>query len=110
MSDEFSIMPNFNITYTHNGFEMTCSCHNKRYNERCHRHEIFFGTANRQKSIKYGLVVFIEPEYHNTTAYGVHFNDDLRRQMQEFAQQVAMEHYKWSKDDFRAVFGKNYID
>lgn len=48
MSDEFSIMPNFNITYMHNGFEMTCSCHNKRYNERCHRHEIFFGTANRQ--------------------------------------------------------------
>lgn len=30
--------------------------------------------------------------------------------MQEFAQQEAMKYYKWSKDDFRAVFGKNYIN
>lgn len=30
--------------------------------------------------------------------------------LKTFAQRIAMEHYKWSKDDFRAVFGKNYID
>lgn len=109
MSDEFCIMPNFDITYMHNGFEMTCHCRNKRYSERCHRHEIFFGTANRKKSIKYGLVVFIEPEFHNTTAYGVHFNNDLKQQMQKFAQQAAMKYYELSTEDFINIFGKNYL-
>ena len=109
MSDEFCIMPNFNITYMQDEIEMSCFCRNKRYNKRCHRHEIFFGSANRQKSIEYGLVVFIEPEYHNITAYGVHFNDDLRRQMQEFAQRVAMKYYEWSTEDFINIFGKNYL-
>ena len=45
------------------------------YSERLYgtvRHEIFFGTANRKKSIKYGLVVFIRPEDHNMSEYGVH--------------------------------------
>ena len=36
------------------------------------RHEIFFGTANRKKSIKYGLVVFIMPEDHNMSEDGGH--------------------------------------
>ena len=41
---------------------------------------------------------------------GVHKNASLDIKLKTLAQQVAMEHYKWSKDDFRAVFGKNYID
>lgn len=42
--------------------------------EGSHRHEVFFGTGNRQKSIKLGLVVFLTPEMHNMSNYGVHFN------------------------------------
>lgn len=110
MQDKHCIMPDFNITYNHNGYEMTCCCQNYRYSERCHRHEVFFGTANRKKSIEYGLTVFIEPEYHNATAYGVHYNSDLNKQLQAFAQQWAMQYYKWSVEDFIAVFGKNYIN
>ena len=39
-----------------------------------HRHEVFFGTANRKKSIQDGLVVFLTPERHNLSSNGVHFN------------------------------------
>lgn len=39
----------------------------------------------------------------------VHNNRTQDVKLKTLAQQVAMEHYKWSKDDFRAVFGKNYI-
>lgn len=41
------------------------------------RHEIFFGTGNRRLSIEDGLVVFLAPEMHNVTNYGVHFNRDF---------------------------------
>ena len=37
----------------------------------CERHEVFFGRAYRQKSIKDGLIVFLTPEMHRGTI-GVH--------------------------------------
>ena len=75
------------------------------------RHEIFFGTANRQKSIKYGLVVFIKPEDHNMSAYGVHCikGHDFDTYLKEYGQYIAMQTYGWNKEDFRNVFGKSYL-
>lgn len=84
------------------------------YSERVYgtvRHEIFFGTANRKKSIKYGLVVFIKPEDHNMSAYGVHnikgheFNTHLKK----LGQKRAMNEYKWTTEEFIDIFGKSYI-
>lgn len=73
-----------------------------------HRHEVFYG-ANRQKSIKYGLVVFLTPEMHNMSDYGVHFNKDLNDELRCIGQKAAMEYYGWSVDQFRDIFGANYL-
>ena len=75
------------------------------------RHEIFFGSANRKKSIQYGLVVFIKPEDHNISRYGVHCIDghEFDMYLKRYGQKIAMEHYGWSVDDFRKIFGKNYL-
>ncbi len=74
-----------------------------------HRHEVFYGTANRQKSIKYGLVVFLTPEAHNMSDKGIHANREFDLYVKRIAQRAAMEKYGWTIDDFRAIFGKNYL-
>lgn len=73
-----------------------------------HRHEIFFG-SNRQKSIKYGLVVFLAPEMHNMSKKGVHFNREFDLLLKRIAQKTAMEYYGWDVDQFRNQFGKSYL-
>lgn len=73
-----------------------------------HRHEIFFG-RNRQKSIKYGLVVFLPPELHNASSAGVHFNHEFDMKLKQAGQRAAMQYYGWDIDQFREVFGKNYL-
>ena len=73
-----------------------------------HRHEVFFG-ANRQKSIKYGLVVFLTPEMHNMSNKGVHFNREFDLQLKRIGQVAAMERYGWTVDEFRKIFGKSFL-
>lgn len=73
-----------------------------------HRHEIFFG-KNRQKSIDYGLVVFLTPEMHNMSSAGVHFNREFDLELKRIGQMAAMEYYGWTIEEFRAIFGKNYL-
>ena len=74
-----------------------------------HRHEVFGGTANRKKSIKYGLVVFLRPEMHNLSNKGIHFDIEFNIAVKQIAQLKAMEHYGWSVDEFRSKFGKSYL-
>lgn len=75
------------------------------------RHEIFFGTANRQKSIKYGLVVFIKPEDHNMSEYGVHCKKghEFDMYLKKLGQKRAMDEYEWTTSEFIEIFGKSYI-
>lgn len=77
--------------------------------DRTVRHEVFFGSANRQKSIEYGLVVFLTPEMHNMSNKGVHFNREFDLYLQRIGQERAMDYYDWTVDDFRKVFGKNWL-
>lgn len=76
-----------------------------------HRHEIFFGNANRKKSIEYGLYVYLRPKDHNMSELGVHnrlgneFNLYLKRQ----GQLQAMLEYGWTVEDFIRIFGRSYI-
>ncbi len=83
---------------------------NQRY-EGTHRHEIFFGTANRKKSIKYGLVVFIRPEDHNMSEYGVHNRKghEFNMHLKKLGQKRAMDEYGWTTSEFIDIFGKNYL-
>jgi hypothetical protein len=74
-----------------------------------HTHEIFFGTANRKKSIEYGLCAYLCGRHHNMSKQGIHFNRTLDLKIKQMAQKKAMEHYDWTIDDFRKVFGKSWL-
>lgn len=73
------------------------------------RHEIFFGRKNRQKSIEDGLVVFLTPQLHNMSDYGVHFNTTFDKELKKIGQQRWQEYYKKSEEDFIKRYGKNYL-
>lgn len=72
-----------------------------------HIHEVYYGSADRKKSIEYGCCVPLRADYHNMSNYGVHFNKalDLRlkREMQEAFEK------KYSHEKFMEVFHKNYL-
>lgn len=72
-------------------------------------HEVFFGTANRQKSIEYGLVVPLCNYHHNFSDKGVHFNRELDLKLKKIGEKAFIDHYKSSVEEFIRIFGKNYI-
>lgn len=72
------------------------------------RHEVFHG-PNRQKSIEYGLYVFLTPKAHNMSGYAVHFNRPFEEYLQAVSQQRAMEYYGWSLENWMRVIGRNYM-
>lgn len=96
MSEEFCILPpgdNYSTVRT------------TKY---CHRHEIFY-SANRQKSIKYGLVVFLTPEMHNMSNSGVHFNREFDLYLKRIGQKAWQDYYNKTKDDFLKEFKRSYL-
>ena len=73
----------------------------------CHH---VFGGANRKKSEKYGLKVYLHhKECHIFGKNSVHQNAQVDLELKAMVQERAMKHYGWSVDDFRAIFGKNYL-
>ena len=72
-----------------------------------HRHEVFFGTADRRKSIKWGLQVYLCPRHHNASKEGVHFNKDLDDRLKRYAQ-TKFEEVN-GHDVFMEIFHKNYL-
>ena len=72
-----------------------------------HCHEVFYGSANRQKSIKYGLQVWLCAKHHNASDEGVHFNNTLDILLKKYAQtefEKAFSHEKFMK-----IFRRNYL-
>lgn len=73
----------------------------------CHH---IWGGSYRKKSEKYGLKVFLHhSECHIFGRNSVHQNGEISRALKAQAQQKAMEYYGWTIDDFRNIFGKNYL-
>lgn len=96
MSREFSIMPPSPLYSTERHSNL-------------HRHEVFYGTANRKKSIRDGLVVFLTPTMHNMSDYGVHFNLLFDIHLKQIGQKAWMDHYSKTVEDFIREYGKNYL-
>ena len=86
-------------------------------------HHIFFGTANRKLSEKYGLKVWLCREHHRGDT-GVHKNAELSDNLKEIAQKTFEETYKFEdlppkitmtlkcgdmRSVFIKIFGKSYI-
>lgn len=77
--------------------------------EGSHRHEIFFGTANRQKSIEDGLVVFLKPEDHNMSNKGIHFNKEFDLYAKKKAQLRWQEFYNKTEEQFIKRYGRSWL-
>lgn len=73
-----------------------------------HCHHIF-GGANRKLSEKYGLKVWLRADWHNMSNYGVHFNKNLDLELKRVGQ-LAFESRFGTREDFRRIFGKSYLD
>ena len=71
-------------------------------------HEIFYGTANRKKSIEDGMVVNLCGEHHNLSSKGVHFDKELDLKLKQKAQKSWEERYG-SREDFVKRYGKSYL-
>ena len=70
-----------------------------------------YGGANRKKSEQYGLKVYIHHnKCHIFGKYSVHLNAELDMALKAKVQKIAMRHYGWTIEDFRNIFGKNYIE
>lgn len=72
----------------------------------CEDHHIFFGTANRKLSEKYGLKVWLCPEHHRGTRAGVHFDRKFDLELKKYAQRKFEETYD---ENFVTLFGRNYL-
>ena len=64
------------------------------------KHHIFYGTANRRLSDKYGLTVWLCREHHRGNS-GAHFNKTLDAKLKTVAEQRFKEVYPY---DFRRLF------
>lgn len=73
--------------------------------DRLEKHHIF-GGANRKLSEKYGLWVYLTHDEHNEPPNGVHFNKQLKREIQAEAQGAFEAEYP--DLDFMKIFGRNY--
>ena len=72
-----------------------------------HKHHIYYGTANRKLSEKYGCWIYLCAEHHNGSDMGIHFNKPMDEAIKKHCQRLFQEHYK--DLDFIKIFGKNYL-
>ena len=71
-------------------------------------HHIFFGTANRRLSERYGMKVWLCPDHHRNGDYSPHRNIEADKLLKQTAQRVFENAH--SREDFMRIFGKNYLD
>ena len=70
-------------------------------------HEVYFGSANRKKSIEYGCQVWLCGEHHNLSSEGVHMNRKRDLILKRYTQKCFEEEF--SHEKFMEVFHKNYL-
>jgi hypothetical protein len=83
-----------------------CKVCGETYN--VHLHHIFYGTANRKLSDKYGFVVYLCAYHHNMSDEGVHFNKEFDTRLKQAAQRK-FEAEIGSREEFMKVFGENFL-
>lgn len=73
------------------------------------KHHIF-GGANRKKSDRMGLVVYLcHNRCHIFGRKAVHQNKETMLKLHQYGQRKAMTENGWDTERFIAEFGKNYI-
>ena len=77
--------------------------------EELERHHIFPGRALRPLSEKYNATVDLCPWCHRIDRDAVHNSRETRKIVQDYGQRKVMREQGWTAEQFRAVFGKNYL-
>lgn len=72
------------------------------------RHHVFYGTANRKLSEKYGCWIWLCSKHHNMSDEGIHFNKALDICVKCLCQEK-WEAINGSRADFIHTFGKSYL-
>ena len=73
-------------------------------------HEVFYGIANRKKSIEDGLVIPLCKKYHHHgNLIGIHQDKDLNLKYKKIAERKWLEYYDKSINDFINRYGQNYL-
>lgn len=70
-------------------------------------HHIFFGTANRRLSEKYGLKIWLCPKHHRTGPVAPHRNREVDLEYKQIAQEVFERDH--TREEFIKIFGKSYL-
>ena len=84
-------------------------CGRNGYSDPLERHHVF-GGYNRKWSEKYGLTVYLcGDRCHRNGKKSVHMNADTAQNLHENMQQIAMDYYGWTEEEFRSIFGKSYL-
>ena len=74
------------------------------------KHHIF-GGANRKRSERYGLWVYLcHSDCHIYGKEAAHNNKDIMQALHEYGQRKAMQEQGWSVEQFIKEFGKNYLE
>lgn len=76
--------------------------------EELEEHHIFTG-ALRPLSTKYKATVRLCPWCHRLDEDAVHKSRATREYIQDYGQRKVMREQGWTVEEFRAVFGKNYL-
>ena len=72
-----------------------------------HKHHIY-GGARRQISERYGLYIYLRPEWHNMSNKGIHFDPILDKLAKKSGQLIFESVY--SREKFMELFGRNYLE
>lgn len=83
--------------------DICCICN--RSDKPLQRHEVFHGPF-REKSKRYGCWIAVCYECHDK----LHQGGALERGVKGAIQNMAMDRYGWTIDEWRLLFGKNYND
>ena len=75
------------------------------------RHEVFYGTADRQTSKAVGCWVYVCPKCHEKIHNNANLDKALKMSMQILFERIHTR--RWGKecarDEFMALFGRNYL-
>lgn len=73
------------------------------------RHHIYGGNGRRPISDREGCWIYLCPAHHNMSEFGIHFDKELDKAIKEDCERRWCAANGKTPDDFREVFGVNYI-
>ena len=81
-------------------------CGDTRY---LHKHHIFYGTANRKLSEKYGCWCYLCARHHNLSDHSVHADNLLDLKLKKECQEILERELAWTREEVSATFGRSWL-